>query len=60
MEGHDLDWDTLIPEQYETMILDKIQAIGAERLKPLKEALPQDVSYLAIKAVLGKHKLGIG
>lgn len=55
-EGYPVDWDTLIPKKYEAMILEKIEELGAERLKPLKEALPDEVDYLAIKAVLCKHK----
>lgn len=54
-EGYAVDWDRLIPAQYESLILTKIKEIGGSQLKLLKEALPDDVSYAAIKAVICKH-----
>ncbi|WP_333870395.1 DNA helicase RecQ [Desulforamulus putei] len=56
LEGYQVNWDTMIPKQYETLILEKIKELGAERLKPIKDALPEEVDYLAIKAVLCKYK----
>lgn len=55
-EGMEIDWDLLIPEKYEGMIIEAIQQLGADRLKPLKEALPDEVDYFAIKAVMVKHE----
>jgi ATP-dependent DNA helicase RecQ len=57
-EGHPVNWDALIPPQYEKLILSKIAEIGAEKLKPLKDALPVDIDYAAIKAVLCKYNVG--
>lgn len=54
-EGHTVNWDPLIPPQYEKLILSKITELGAEKLKPLKDALPEDIDYAAIKAVLCKY-----
>jgi ATP-dependent DNA helicase RecQ len=54
-EGHAVNWDPLIPSQYEKLILSKIAELGAEKLKPLKDALPEDIDYAAIKAVLCKY-----
>lgn len=54
-EGHAVDWDRLIPGQYEELIIARIKEIGGKQLKPLKDALPDAVSYAAIKAVLCKH-----
>ncbi|WP_371381509.1 DNA helicase RecQ [Sporomusa aerivorans] len=54
-EGHAVDWDRLIPGQYEQLIIAKIKEIGGQQLKPLKDVLPEAVSYAAIKAVLCKH-----
>lgn len=54
-EGLAVDWDRLIPVQYETLIVEKIKAIGTGALRPIKEALPEQISYDAIKAVLCKH-----
>lgn len=57
LEGYDVQWDSLIPPQYEELILAKAGQLGTGKLKPLKEALPDEVDYIAIKAVLCKHKL---
>ncbi|WP_227872295.1 DNA helicase RecQ [Paenibacillus albus] len=56
-EGEELDWTMFIPEQYESLIVETILQIGSDKLKPIKEALPEDVDYFAIKAVMVKHQL---
>ncbi|GIP31041.1 DNA helicase RecQ [Paenibacillus sp. J2TS4] len=56
-EGLELDWSLIIPESYEGQIIEAAQELGADRLKPLKEALPDEVDYFAIKAALVKHEL---
>jgi len=56
-EGHTIDWDRLIPPQHEQIILQKITELGADRLRPLKDALPEEVDYVSIKAVICKHRL---
>lgn len=56
LEGMDVDLDSLIPEQYEKAIIEAIENVGAEKLKPIKEILPEEVSYTAIKAALCKIK----
>ncbi len=55
LEGQPIDWDAIIPKEYEELILVTIRNVGAERLRPIKEALPDEVSYFAIRAVMGKH-----
>ncbi len=55
MEGYKLDWDALIPQEYEDLILEKVKTLGTNKLRPIKEALPDQVSYLAIRAVIGKY-----
>jgi ATP-dependent DNA helicase RecQ len=57
LEGMEVDLDSLIPEEYEQAICEAIEKVGAEKLKPIKEILPQEVSYTAIKAVLCKSKI---
>jgi ATP-dependent DNA helicase RecQ len=62
-EGHHIDWNDFIPPQYEALILQKIEEVGAQKLKPIKEALPAEIDYFAIKAVLckmGSGQLGNG
>ena len=56
-EGYPIEWETIIPAEQEPMILEKIKELGAERLKPLKEALPEEIDYFTIKAVLCKQSL---
>lgn len=55
LSGLNIDLDIFIPKQYEETILDTIKTIGAEKLKPIKEALPDCIDYMAIKAVLCKY-----
>ncbi len=57
-EGHTVNWDALIPPQYEQLILRTINELGASKLKTLKDALPEEVEYTAIKAVLCKYNCG--
>lgn len=54
-EGHAIDWDRLIPQEYEDAILSVVQRLGSAPLRPIKEALPPQIGYEAIKAVIAKH-----
>ncbi|WP_219836022.1 DNA helicase RecQ [Paenibacillus sp. R14(2021)] len=56
-EGEELPWDAFIPAALEGRIVDTIKELGAGKLKPIKEALPAEVDYFAIKAVMVKHGL---
>ncbi len=56
VEGYLIDWDKYIPKQYEKSIVQTIARLGAQKLKPLKEALPEEVSYFVIKAVIAKQQ----
>ncbi|ARU63991.1 DNA helicase RecQ [Tumebacillus avium] len=56
-EGQPVQWERIIPPEQESLILAAIDELGAETLKPLKEALPGDVDYFAIKGVLCKRSL---
>lgn len=55
-EGYDVPWDDFIPEGQEALVLEAVRQVGAERLKPIKEALPEEVGYFTIRAVLCKQK----
>ena len=56
MEGFKVDIDEFIPKDYEELILNTIKVFdNLEKLKPIKDALPYDISYTAIKAVLYKY-----
>ncbi|MFD1425776.1 DNA helicase RecQ [Kroppenstedtia sanguinis] len=53
-EGHPVHWDRLIPPGDEAQIRQAIEKVGGTLLKPIKEALPEQITYTAIKAVLAK------
>lgn len=55
-EGLFVNFDDFITKEQESLILDAIEKIGAQKLKPIKEALPEEIDYFTIKAVLCKHK----
>ena len=55
-EGLDINLDAFIPSEYETEIVKAIKELGTERLRPIKDALPDEVDYLAIRAVICKHE----
>ncbi|BDR67872.1 DNA helicase RecQ [Clostridium tetani] len=58
-EDMDINIDDLIKRDYEKIILDAIKKIGGSKLKPIKDALPEEVDYMSIKSVWYKYrKLG--
>ncbi|WP_416826358.1 DNA helicase RecQ [Ectobacillus polymachus] len=57
-EGMELDWCKIVPSTYEAMVEEIIAQIGMEKLKPIKDKLPDEISYFMIKAVICKQKLG--
>lgn len=56
-ENLDLNIDDFIQKSYEDKILEAIKAIGGNKLRPIKEALPEEVDYMSIKAVWYKQQL---
>lgn len=54
-EGLEIDWDKFIPSQHEELILQTVKKIGQGKLKPIKDALPDEIGYFAIKAVICKY-----
>jgi ATP-dependent DNA helicase RecQ len=54
-EGFDVNLDDFIPKKHEALIIEVIKKIGASKLKPIKEALPNEIDYLAIKAAIFKY-----
>lgn len=48
--------DRIVSPETENIILQEAAKIGDEKLKPLKEALPEEVTYTEIKAVLTKKR----
>lgn len=55
-EGLSIPWEVLIPPGQEELIREAINAVGWEKLRPIKDALPEEVDWLAIKAVIAKLK----
>jgi ATP-dependent DNA helicase RecQ len=51
----EVNLDDFIPAEYEVHIKETIQKVGGEKLKPIKEALPKEIDYMMIKAVLMKY-----
>lgn len=56
-EGLEIDFDDWIPAEYEKQIEEAIRTHGYSLLKPLKESLPDEVTYFMIKAAIVKRGL---
>lgn len=55
-EGHPIRWDDFIPSGQEDLILEAIRQVGRDKLRPLKEVLPEEIEWMTIKAVLAKNR----
>ena len=56
-DGMDIVLDDYIHTEFESMVFEAIKDLGFERLKPLKEALPEEVSYFDIRYFVAKYRL---
>lgn len=57
-QGKSVDWSRFIDNPVkEKNILDAINEVGMEKLKPIKELLPEDYSYEDIRLVIAKNEL---
>lgn len=54
-EGHPISWSIFFNDEQESRILAAREEVTEEKLKPLKEILPDDYSYTMIKAALVKN-----
>ena len=54
--GMDIDISKYVNIQFENIIYEAIDKLGFERLRPLKDYLPSDVSYLDINYFVVKYK----
>ncbi|MEG1829543.1 MAG: DNA helicase RecQ [Cellulosilyticaceae bacterium] len=54
--GLELDYRDFVPEEQENLIVEAIHKCGMAFLKPIKEALPEEVSYTAIKFMVARCK----
>ncbi|MBM7625100.1 DNA helicase RecQ [Sporohalobacter salinus] len=55
-KGLEVDLDSFVPAQYRQLILKTIKEKSNNKLKPIKEALPEDISYFQIKAMICKKE----
>ena len=51
-----IDFDQFMTKEQETLIQEAIRQVGITLLKPIKELLPEEVTYTAIKLVIEKYK----
>ncbi|MFE8701374.1 DNA helicase RecQ [Cytobacillus sp. FJAT-54145] len=47
-----IDLTSVIPSEYRTLLEEAVEQVGMEKLKPIKETLPDEVTYFMIKAFL--------
>lgn len=52
----DIDMSKDVQAQFENMIYEAIYKLGFEKLRPLKDYLPDDVNYLDINYFVAKYK----
>jgi ATP-dependent DNA helicase RecQ len=55
-EGKGSDWSIFFTEEVESLIEKAVNEVGEKPLKPIKESLPEDVSYFQIKGYLAKRR----
>ena len=51
-----IDLEPFMTKEQERLIQEAIQQVGITLLKPIKELLPEEVTYTAIKLVIEKYK----
>lgn len=55
-KGLSLEYECFIPKDMEPEIMQAIKIHGTQKLKPIKEALPSEINYTAIKFAIWKYK----
>ena len=53
-EGEEINWAKIVDFEIEEKVLAVIDEVGGDKLKPIKENLPEEISYYDIKTVLYK------
>ncbi|MBS4539171.1 DNA helicase RecQ [Clostridium sp. D2Q-11] len=53
-EGLSINWDSVVQADVEKQVLEAMDEVGSEFLKPIKEILPANISYYDIKCVIYK------
>lgn len=54
-EGLEINFDDFIPQEHEKEIIEVIQQADSNLLRPIKESLPEEITYTAIKFVIAKY-----
>lgn len=57
-EGKKVNWSNMVDKDIENQVLSVVDEVGSRYLKPIKEKLPDNISYLDIKKVLYKKYYG--
>lgn len=55
-DGLEVEWSRFVPAEFETSIQEAVEQAGTERLTPIKELLPEEISFFMIRAYLEKQK----
>ena len=56
-EEKEIDWSPFLSDEDEQLILEVASSVGDEKLKPIKEKLPENITYFMIKVALFKQKM---
>lgn len=56
-EGYEINWEPFLCLEDEASIIKVIELLGASKLKPIKDKLPNHISYFAIRIAIHKNKL---
>lgn len=56
-EGKEVNWSQFVPAEFEPMIEAAVDEADTERLTPIKELLPDEISFFMIRAYLQKQKV---
>ncbi|MDQ0883745.1 DNA helicase RecQ [Peribacillus sp. V2I11] len=56
-EHLDIKWEEIFLDEEYDLVLETAKQLDSEKLKPLKEVLPENISYFMIKAILVKAGL---
>lgn len=56
-EGIFTAWEDILTTEEETLILQKAMETGGDKLKPIKDLLPNEIDYFKIKMALTKSKM---
>lgn len=56
-DGYEINWEPFLCPEDEASIIKVIELLGASKLKPIKDKLPNHISYFAIRITIHKNKL---